>query len=70
MTLVAPCGCVRSETVVGTCPQCLPQGAIEWLIEFGRQLDLFEDRGVEPVVRGDGSDGTDAVKPNKHRQSS
>ena len=32
---------VEKVTVV-TCPQCLPAGAITWLIEKGRQLDLFE----------------------------
>ena len=26
---------------VSTCPVCLPPGAISWLIENGRQLDLF-----------------------------
>jgi len=28
---------------VRTCPVCLPPGAISWLIENGRQLDLFSD---------------------------
>ena len=27
---------------VSTCPFCLPAGAITWLIENGRQLDMFE----------------------------
>ena len=27
---------------VDTCPVCLPVGAITWLIENGRQLDMFE----------------------------
>jgi len=35
-----------------TCPECLPPGSIEWLIENGRQLDLLEDRGVLEPVRG------------------
>ena len=56
-----PCGC---RTVldgsghvisVGTCPKCLPAGAITWLIENGRQLDLLVEPSdhpwVDPVVR-------------------
>ena len=35
---------------VDTCPVCLPPGAITWLIENGRQLELFSDSGVlEPM---------------------
>ena len=51
------CGC-RSvwagENVVSvsTCPQCLPVGAITWLIENGRQLELFGEQGVVTDVRG------------------
>ena len=54
MTIIdrAPCGCLRTETVVGTCPQCLPGGAITWLIENGRQLELFLVDGVLEPVRG------------------
>ena len=52
MIELAPCGCVRSETVVGTCSQCLPGGAITWLIENGRQLELFVRDGVLEPVRG------------------
>ena len=37
---------------VRTCLQCLPVGAITWLIENGRQLDLLEDTGVLEPVRG------------------
>ena len=48
----AACGCVRSATVVGTCPECLPAGAITWLIEHGRQLELFVRDGVLEPVRG------------------
>ncbi len=33
---------------VGTCPSCLPVGAISWLIENGRQLELFGEEGVSP----------------------
>ena len=53
-----PCGC---RTVldgsghvisVGTCPKCLPAGAITWLIENGRQLELFEEEGVGARMRG------------------
>jgi len=28
---------------VDTCPVCLPAGAITWLIENGRQLDMFDE---------------------------
>ena len=35
--------------MVRTCPVCLPPGAITWLIENGRQLDLFLD-GASPEV--------------------
>ena len=28
---------------VGTCPLCLPAGAITWLIENGCQIDMFSD---------------------------
>ena len=38
--------------VVGTCPECLPAGSITWLIENGRQLELFRDEGVLPFTRG------------------
>ncbi len=34
--------------MVGTCPLCLPVGAITWLIENGRQLSLWEGP-LEPV---------------------
>ena len=37
---------------VFTCPSCLPVGSITWLIENGRQMDLFEKRGVDPSTRG------------------
>ena len=53
-----PCGCSTTVGVdglvyhVGTCPKCLPPGAITWLIENGRQLDLLEDGGVAKAVRG------------------
>jgi len=62
-----PCGC-RDVTdgcghvlIVGTCPQCLPAGAITWLIENGRQLEMFgpeplEERGVTLCVSGDEPD--------------
>ena len=45
-------GCKRDVDSWGTCPQCLPGGAIEWLIEHGRQRELFAAEGVTPVVRG------------------
>jgi len=49
-----PCGCrdlvdgSGHVLIVGTCPSCLPVGAITWLIENGRQLDVFEGP-PEPV---------------------
>ncbi len=52
------CGCRTvfdgSDHVVsvGICPRCLPAGAITWLIENGRQLELFPERGVLEPVRG------------------
>ena len=62
----APCGCARGADVVGTCPQCLPAGAITWLIENGRQLELFEVPpeptrvpGVLAFCERDDPDGTD-----------
>ncbi len=63
MVETRPCGC-RSVTdgsghvvMVGTCPLCLPAGAITWLIENGRQLDMFdleplEEWGVATSMRG------------------
>jgi len=33
--------------IVGTCPRCLPVGSISWLIENGRQLDIFEEPSAE-----------------------
>jgi len=46
------CDCAREEDRIGTCPLCLPAGAITWLIENGRQLELFEEEGVVTDVRG------------------
>ena len=46
------CDCVVTETSVQTCQRCLPAGAITWLIEHGRQVDLFEEGGVTPRERG------------------
>ena len=37
--------------IVGTCPVCLPPGAISWLIENGRQLDMFSDAQTAPLAR-------------------
>jgi len=37
---------------VGTCSQCLPVGAITWLIENGRQLELLEEERVTVGDRG------------------
>ncbi len=37
---------------VDTCPVCLPVGSISWLIENGRQLELFGEEGVVTDRRG------------------
>ena len=53
------CGCPEPHVMSGhvmlvsTCPKCLPVGAITWLIENGRQLELFEERGVTDAARRD-----------------
>ena len=53
------CGCelhmdAGQVVRVDTCPVCLPAGAITWIIENGRQLELSLDRGVPEVhERGD-----------------
>ena len=47
--MIKPCGCMEAVVVAGqvvrvdTCPVCLPVGSITWLIENGRQLELFEE---------------------------
>ena len=53
------CGCAEpvfddSENAVsvGTCPRCLPAGAITWLIENGRQLELFRQEEGNPLRGG------------------
>ncbi len=46
------CDCVVTETSIQTCPLCLPVGAISWLIENGRQLELELPRRVDPSMRG------------------
>ncbi len=60
----APCGCAREPHRIGTCEACLPQGAIELLID-GVQADLFLDAPepseasrVYASMRGHGTDGT------------
>ncbi len=40
------------KVIVVTCPQCLPVGSISWLIDNGRQLELFGEEGVVTDVRG------------------
>jgi len=37
---------------VETCPICLPAGAITWLIENGRQLDMFSDTQSSLATEG------------------
>jgi len=68
-----PCGCRtvwdQSGQVasVGTCPSCLPVGAISYLIDNGRQLDMFVDPGprsrVPEVSERDDPDETIPVTP-------
>ncbi len=76
-----PCGCRTiidgsgHVVLVSTCPRCLPPGAITWLIENGRQLDLFEDGGTEAGAEGmlsmsrDGSDDSPEVSSDDHGPS-
>ena len=52
MIRILSCGCVETQTSIQTCPVCLPVGAIEFMIENGRQLELFEDGGVTLAVSG------------------
>ena len=73
------CGCETWMHVggqvarVGTCPSCLPVGAITWLIENGRQLELFEEPPEIPGVVSDLSGGDPEertrVIPNNDRSS-
>ena len=63
MIEVRPCGCrtvtdgQRRPVLVGTCPQCLPVGSINWLIENGRQLELLDEvEGMLPMGAGDGNE--------------
>jgi len=61
MIEIRDCGCVtvmdRDHVYsVGTCPQCLPAGAITWLIENGRQLELGLEERVDPSTRGGDTD--------------
>ncbi len=49
---------------VGTCPECLPVGSITWLIENGRQLELFGEEGVLAFTRGDDPEGLPEEKKN------
>ncbi len=44
--------------MVQTCPVCLPPGAITWMIENGRQLELFSDGAVPADLPG----GDDIVR--------
>jgi len=56
------CGCETVTTDAGqvvscdTCPVCLPPGAITWLIENGRQLELLEEEGVDALRGGETRD--------------
>ncbi len=54
---ISECGCERHTDAgqvvrVDTCPECLPAGAITWLVENGRQLELLEEEGVPSLERG------------------
>ncbi len=76
MITMARCGCCtvtdREGTVVsfGTCSVCLPVGAISWLIENGRQLDMFDFGAVDHRL---GTlrevEGTDAVRGDEFDDS-
>ena len=50
---------------VTTCPFCLPRGAITWLIDNGRQLDMFEDPGLRGPSRADIVDMSISVSASK-----
>ncbi len=50
---------------VDTCPVCLPAGAITWLIENGRQLDLFGEEGVVIDMSGYAAIEKSAQDPSK-----
>ncbi len=52
------CDCVVTETSIQTCPLCLPVGAISWLIENGRQLELELPGRVDPSMRGGDTEGS------------
>ncbi len=45
------CDCEETKFSIGTCPECLPAGVIEYLIENGRQLELFGEEGVAKCVK-------------------
>ncbi len=76
-----PCGCRTildgsgHVLMVGTCPLCLPCGAITWLIENGRQLDFFLEDGTEAGAEGmlsmsrDESDDSPEVSSGDHGPS-
>ena len=78
MIEVSDCGC---RTVfdgsghvvsVGTCPLCLPVGAITWLIENGRQLEMFEGPPEPVPVPGgthsvSGLESDDSVQDKRSR---
>ena len=59
---ILPCGCVETDVSIGTCPECLPVGSIEHMIEDGRQLSfeglepLGSERGTSSVRAGDGNE--------------
>ena len=64
------CGCelhVNAGQVVrvDTCPVCLPAGAITWLIENGRQLELLPVEGVGDYHERDAPGDPDQIKGRK-----
>ena len=59
---ILPCGCVETDVSIGTCPECLPVGSIELMIEDGRQLDLLEGQGGMVSMRP--ADGNEKYVPD------
>ncbi len=59
----------KDVMTVSTCPQCLPVGAITWLIENGRQLELFGEEGVVTDVRGLESIEKSALDPSENPET-
>ena len=51
------CDCVITELSVGTCPECLPGGAITEMIDLDMQLELLDGgEGMAPMGAGAGNE--------------